>query len=453
MAESNSKTKAEINQKIQFVLMKMGLSFIDCAGFVEYDKDAETAYWSYNKGTGEESIHIGPEIAVLDNDSLEMVLRHEILHRSTYHGFYEYYEDPQLSNITLDICINRLLFEAYPDKMKKLSKIIYPEESKSTIIALADCSAGTTKLTDGLGKLWTYIWKKNISGSFNSLNPTSLYYRLTTLRSKIPALFDFKNPYLIDYRDGNLPPTLSDGIGKKIGDIIKNTNKSLPAGSSLGEELSTYSISSIDFGTSDIAKFLRNINVRRIADNLVSKISDPWQKENRVQAYPVYPTRKGFIFLALGLSDVFSFYYNQDVSDSGARMTIGLYMDVSGSMANYFNIVAHIIKTFKEFPLRMKAFDTSVYEVNIDEVLAGKILGGGYTDFDKPILDFIDDSELEAGVLFTDGGAEVSMSVGEKLKKSSKRLYVVYFISGDRKQFSSDLDKYSFDKTYINVSE
>ena len=434
----------------------MGLSFIDCVGFIEYDKNAETAYWSYNRNTGEESIHIGPEVASLGNESLEMVLRHEILHRSTYHGFFEKYEDAQLSNITLDICINRLLFEAYPGKMKKLSETIYPEESKETIIALADCSAGTVKLTDELSKLWSHIWKKNISGSFNSINPTSLYYRLTTLRSKIPSLFDFshspKNP-LIYYGDDKIPAKLSDKTGKIIGDIIRNTNKSFPSGSSSGAELSTYSISSIDFGTSDIDKFLRSIHVRRIADNLVNKISEPWKIETRVQAYPVYPTRKGFIFTALGLSEAFSLYYNQDISDSGARMTIGLYMDVSGSMTDYYKILAHIITTFKEFPLKMKAFDTRVFEVDIEEVLAGRIIGGGGTDFDKPILDFVEDNEIEAGVLFTDGEAVVSNKVCKKLKASSKRLYVVYFVASGSNQFSSNLDKYSYENIYIDVSE
>ena len=77
-----------------------------------------------------ESIHVGPLVAALDIPCIEMVLRHELLHRSMYHGFGEQHAHHEIANLTLDICINRLLFEAYPDRMRKTSLAIYSEESK-----------------------------------------------------------------------------------------------------------------------------------------------------------------------------------------------------------------------------------------------------------------------------------------------------------------------------------
>src|SRR4051812_41674529 len=80
-------------RRIEQALMTLGLTFAECSGLVEYDPEAETAFWRYNKETGVESIHVGPKVAVLDQGSIEMVLRHEILHRSLYHGFGEKYVD------------------------------------------------------------------------------------------------------------------------------------------------------------------------------------------------------------------------------------------------------------------------------------------------------------------------------------------------------------------------
>jgi len=452
VSDIDIKKGVEFNHKIQSVLLGMGLSFLDCIDFVVYDEEAETAYWSYNRATGEESIHIGTEIAGMDNDSLEMVLRHEILHRSTYHGFLEHFEDSQLSNITLDICINRLLFETYPDKMRTLSEQIYTEESKCSIIALADCSAGKSRLSNKFAELWSLIWEKDGDGFYSSLNPTSLYYRLTTLRSAEPSLFNVNLLSLNANGDTKLPPEINAETTRKIDDIIENINKNIPPGSSLGGELSTFSISSIDFGTSNIDSFLRNIKLRRIADKLVGQISKPWIKETNIQTFPLFPTKKGYIFMALGLSEKFFTYYNQELKNPGVRMAIGLYMDVSGSMIDYIKIIAHLIKAFKEYPLRLKTFDTEVYTIDVKDVLKGKITGGGLTNFDKPILDFIDDPELEAGVLFTDGDATVSDNVGRKLRESSKRLYAVYFLSGISNGFTSILDRYATGKTYINVT-
>src|SRR5258706_7084438 len=161
--------------------MTLGLTFAECSGLVEFDADAETAFWKYNKETGVESIHVGPKVAALDQGTIEMVLRHEVLHRSLYHGFGEKYADRELCNLTLDVCINRLLYEAYPERMRKCAVEMYPPESKTTAIALADCSADVTRLPDELATLWQAIWHKLPDGSFSSLNPASLYFRLLRL--------------------------------------------------------------------------------------------------------------------------------------------------------------------------------------------------------------------------------------------------------------------------------
>jgi uncharacterized protein with von Willebrand factor type A (vWA) domain len=90
-------------------------------------------------------------------------------------------------------------------------------------------------------------------------------------------------------------------------------------------------------------------------------------------------------------------------------------------------------------PLALKLFDTEVRDANIEDLRAGKILGGGGTDFDAPLRDLLSTREIEAAVLFTDGEAHVSLPVARSLRASRKRLYVVHF--GERRPgYRSALD-------------
>src|SRR5215510_3793465 len=158
-------------RKIERALMRLELTFAECVGLVVYEPTEATASWRYDQRSGEESIQIGPTIASLDVPAIEMVLRHEILHRSMYHGFGEMHAHKDLANLTLDVCINRLLFEAYPDQMRRAASLIYPAESKTTPIALADASADPTKLPNELAELWQSIWLKGSGGTYAPLNP------------------------------------------------------------------------------------------------------------------------------------------------------------------------------------------------------------------------------------------------------------------------------------------
>jgi len=120
-------------RNIQQALKRLGSNFLDVMNIVEYKEDIDTACWVYDQETGKENICVGYEIAKLDISSIEMVLRHEFLHRATYNGFQERFQNKELLNIVEDICINRLLFEAYPDKMEKLSLFYSKNLFRNTI--------------------------------------------------------------------------------------------------------------------------------------------------------------------------------------------------------------------------------------------------------------------------------------------------------------------------------
>jgi hypothetical protein len=317
-------------QRLNQAMMRLGLGFSECVGLIEFDPEAETAYWKYEPQTGRESIHVGPAVAALDVESVEMVLRHEILHRSMFHGFGEQYTDPQLSNLTLDVCINRLLAEAYSGAMRRLSSAIYPEEAKTTAVALADCTADPGRLEAPLDDLWRTVWDRQPSGEYNPLNPASLYFRLFRARSVIQLPPEAGQRYR-GYEDEAPGPGagLPDArVGPAVDHVFDDLGKHLPRGSSLGGELSTFSVSPVRIGTARVEQFLRSIRLRRIADRTANKLTEPLQRRTRVQPYPLFPTRLGLLYQVCGLDKVLGLHWNREVHNSGARMALGMYVDV-----------------------------------------------------------------------------------------------------------------------------
>lgn len=439
MAESDKGgiATAIAQRKIERALMRLEVTFAECAAIVTYDVDEQTASWRYDTRTGKEAIHIGPTVAALDVPSIEMVMRHELLHRSMYHGFGEDYAHRELANLTLDVCINRLLFEAYPDPMRTMSSSIYPAESKKTPVALADCSADPAALTPELGELWQRIWHRSSDGSFTQLRVPSLYFRLLKLLEG-GTLGEFR-PFC---RFHDVPKVPGELPRRVIGAVAAEINRHLPKGSDLGRQLSDYSVVPASIGTSDVEAFLQRTRARKLATTTASKILAPLAREIRLQPYPAYPTRLGLVYMLCGITDALGLYWNREIANGGARLCVGIYMDVSGSMISHFPLVAAFVEALKEVPLRLRVFDTEVRDVDPAELARGSIRGGGGTDFDAPLRDLLDDRELSAGVLFTDGEANVSHAIGRRLLQSRKRLYVVYL--GPQRR-GSPLDRFATD--------
>ncbi len=431
-------------RKLERAAMGLELTFAECAGLVVFDPAEATA--SYRReANGRESIHVGPLVCGLDIPCIEMVLRHEILHRSLYHGYGEHHAHPTISNLALDICINRLLYEAYPDAMRKMALAIYPAESKTGPIALADPSADPVRLPTDLGELWQQIWTKT-DGLYATLNPASLYFRLLRLL-EVGLLREFV-PFCNMGADLEKKPDA--GSTTLAARVAKAVSRKLPRGSGLGRELAQFSVVPMAIGTAEIDTFLAKMAVRRVADQTASKVLAPLVREIRTQPYPAFPSRIGLVWQMAGISDALGLYKNRDIGNAGARLAVGLYLDVSGSMVRFFPLVASFAQALKEVPLRLRVFDTSVREASIEDLGKGTIVGGGGTDFDRPIEDLIAAPDIEASVLFTDGEAEVSALVARKLRASRKRLYVVYF--RDRRGFKpSSLDRIARDSISIPV--
>lgn len=407
-------------RKIDRAVMRLEVTFAECAALVRYDPEEQTASWRYDRASNREAIHIGPTVTALDVPGIEMVLRHELLHRSMFNGFGEDYSHPELANLTLDVCINRLLFEAYPESMRAAAAI-YPAASKRTPIALADCTADPAALPPELGELWQRIWHRDKDGGFAPLKVPSLYFRLLRLLeggtlASVPTFCRFHD----------LPAVPGELPRRAIAAVADEVNRKLPKGSDLGRQLSDYSVVPASIGTSDVEAFLQRTRARRIATNTASKVLAPLARELRLQPYPAFPSRVGLVYLLCGITDTLGLYWNRDVANSGAKLSVGIYMDVSGSMIPHFPLVAAFVDALKEVPLRLRVFDTAVREIAAADLARGAIRGGGGTDFDAPIRDLLDARDVTAGVLFTDGEANLAPELGRRLQRARKRLYVVY---------------------------
>lgn len=425
-----------VQRKIERALMALELTFAECQGLVVFDEQEETASWRFNKATGDESIHLGPKVVSFDATVIEMILRHEILHRSMFHGFGENHHNQSISNLALDICINRLLYEAYPEQMRKTSLAMYPDEAKTTAVALADCTADPTKLASELSDLWQMVWIKQ-NNKYTPLNPASLYFRLHRLliNGRIP-------PVILLYFgsfDEAMPRRPSNRLERMSRAAAADLSARLARGSALGEALSEYSVIPVAIGTSDVEQFLHKMRLRRVVDDTAKKVLAPLVKEIRVQPWQGWPTRIGLVYQLTGVSEAMGLYWNRTVANQGARLCVALYLDVSGSMVQHFPLVAGFARALAEIPVRLRIFDTQVREVDLALLGDGRISGGGGTDFDAPLKDLVDDAAVECGVLFTDGEAPVSTAVGRRLLASKKRLYVVYL--GNVR--SSPLDRYA----------
>jgi hypothetical protein len=213
--------------------------------------------------------------------------------------------------------------------------------------------------------------------------------------------------------------------------------------------LADYTVVPISIGTGRVEEFLKKLKTRKIADATAAKVLEPFQRQVIVQPFPAFPSRLGLVYRLCGVSELFFRYWNMEVANSGARMAIGVYMDVSGSMIDKFPVVSGFVNSLKEYPLKVRVFDTEVREVEVEALAQGRIKGGGGTDFDAPLNSMLEDRDIEAAVLFTDGEARVSDNVGRALRRSKKRLYVVYLLSPGVGRVQSPLDRYA--KSAITV--
>lgn len=413
-------------------MIGLGLTYIDCLEILQYEEDCETAYWSYNSETKKEKIVVGPDLAVLSTELIQIVLRHEILHKVTYNSFSQRFPNIQLANIVFDTCINQLIYQSFPEDMKKLASIVYNLDSQKTILCLPNPNSNPELIPENLVSLWKFIWRKNEFGQHNYVSATSLYYKLEESFSslKIPAN---GSPLLScgggcgnkehhsnnrDFKDSiNLP-----SLEKVVQSCFNGLNPVL-----VNAELSDYSIIPLDLNLKGMKQFLNRIMAAKIASKVINDLDDKSKNTEKFLPYPFFPTRRGLVYLLSGVSYTMGMYHNKFFDITNVRLALGIYLDLSGSMEDYFPYIPIIVDHLKSYPLKMMGFTDRVFEIEVSDISKGKIKGGGNTDFNPIFEDLLLDKNLHAGLIITDGAANLSIDNIKKFKNSGKKLYQILF--------------------------
>jgi hypothetical protein len=444
--------------KLNSVFSKLGLSYLECIRLISFDENVDVACWIYNQANQEEMIHLNP--LIIDNytpEVLEMVLRHEILHRAFYNAFKYQFENKTLSNIVLDIVINKILHTAYGDYSEPMFKL-YPKESlkSAVVLCIADVPPNTIQ-NDKIRALYKEIWiSKDIP------NPESLYYQLIDLNRELPELKDpfrtLKNPFRppqvnrcgIAYKEWrpSLVDELNERLEQSIVDEVDNKIKYYDR----AKVLKNYYIDLNKFDPNPLKDFVRNIKQLRKLSKVVNNVKEDLTQGTRLQVYPMFLSRLGIIYNAMGLNDVLPLYWNNSTNTiSGNKYKIALYVDLSGSMKDYLGYIRWIVKQLDGFPFSpghnnnsCYGFNTLVYDISLNDIAEGNFRGGGETDFNAPISHFLALSDSSnVGLMFTDGLSSITEATKEDFKKKRKLLlYTIYFSKSNTK-IKSALDEIS----------
>lgn len=496
---------------------ELEITLLECQKLIMISNKVNIACWSYNTKTGEEKIIINPEILNFPPKYIEMVLRHEILHKYLYKGYSPTLHEHHLLNVALDICINRLLFSAYKDDFVSFCNTIYSKhpETRQSILALAWAGLDPEEIKDEkIRNLYKKIWKGQRVPS-----PKEIYYSLlsqdidpTQVGTPIPFSGTSPGDGGEESWNGNADGDKNKednkhggkGKGNKEGKRRKKKgNKYIDKDGMMGDEEDNGDAGivlreipdddgqhKVDKSEDKVLKGLGEIgeSLGRGFSNAVSdwlKIIQVERREcetseledflNRIESVDILDEVSTRIINAITgatqrqlypyrLSRAGFVYLNAGISDilhqywnrtvEGRKTKLNIYVDTSPSMYPFREQEIFLIERFRDlFPTTFYVFAGKVEEFLIDEFIKGKYPGGGSTSFDSVIKHFID-SDAECGVVFTDGESSVSMHNRNNFKMSRKRLFTVYFNDAQQEQkIKSDLDYISEAVMQINVMQ
>lgn len=465
---SNISANDSRDMKLNMVTRRLGLTFLECTKLIRFDESIEIACWIYDKASDEELFIINPNI--IDNyqiDVLEMVLRHEALHRSFYNAFRYSFNDEGLSNIVLDIVINKILYTAYPERSKPMFKL-YPENSYNTPIVLCIADVEPNRIHDArLRDIYIDIWSvKDIP------NPESVYYQLMTLNlnSKDIDVFKSTNPfhkpekkkcrYGLIYK--SMRSALITEANSKIEQNLIGSLKSKTKYYDRANVITKYYSESKRVGGDALKDFVNNIKQIRKLSKITNQVKEDLSEGSRLQVYPMFLSRLGIIYKAMGLNDVLPLYWNKSTNiTSGKKPKIALYVDTSHSMKKYSKYIRWIVRQLDDFPFSVGesnkmcyGFSRVVYNLNLNDIAEGKFIDGGGTDFNAPLRHFLalnDDSNT--ALFFTDGFSTLNTSLTLTYKaRKGLLMYTIYFSDRDR-EIKSPLDEISIKTFTIFISD
>ena len=464
----------EFPQQLYDAISRLELTFLECNKLIEVSNRVDTAAWCYNSESKEEKIIFNPEfLDSLDETGCEIVIRHEIQHKALFKELGRLDLDHELLNVALDIAISRVLSRSYKsDAFKGFCEKIYGRgpDNTNTVISLAWYGLDPDRIgNDQIREYYRELW-----GLAKDPSPIEIYYRILEISDHHELLPDSRRGPLPLPSKGKGPEPSEKPVGRGLaeGTYIRD----IPADDleNMGEDdiglkvlkkgkgephyedwLRELEIEKEQYEALEIEDFIKRIESVDILDRTAERIRGSVHKETRRQMYPFQPTRLGHIYMLTGISQILHQYWNKVSSNRIPRLNI--YVDVSPSMMEFREKEVFLIDRLKDlFPSTFFVFGTDVKEFQVSDFAAGKYPVAYGTDF-NPVIEHLMDSEVECGVIFTDGEAYVWSANQTKFGRSGKRLFTVYFNNyeyferHDPNPIRSDLDEISEDVMQIDL--
>jgi len=453
----------DMNGKLIDVCKLLSISMLEISKFVQLSDKVEVACWGYDLMKKENFIYLNPKMLRMPAEMVALILKHEILHYAGYKGL-PFLKDRELENVVLDICINKILYVAAGKRMALLCRRLYPEKSKESVLVLARADISSEKVIkdDALRLLWQEVWQnKEIP------NPTSLYFRLIQYERELagagitigvwkkgagdargnpfrgedsPEIIFRKEP--VDNKTEDKFNHLEKGILDEIGRDIPYSSRETFS-NQMSSLFSQHFVQKKAFSIAEVRNFIKRLQIIQQLDEASHKISSALNANIRRDLYPYNLSRRSIIYAACGINNFLPVYFNK--VPEGRKANIAIYIDTSPSMDDYKEYEVYLVDSLQEdFPTRIFLFAGEVEEVSTNEFAEGNYESGYSTSFDA-VIEHLLKSEFECGMVFTDGYSSIYPENKEKFKKSTKRLFTVYF----NYHCSSDLDEIS--EQVINI--
>jgi hypothetical protein len=202
------KPRTKMEARISKIYMKMRVSYLHARTITEPNTDVDICLWGLDENN-KERILINPYILMGKMAYARMIMQRAVLHRALCRG-RENLGDKRLARFVMDICANRIMAATTTGKVSKawnkLCQYLYPDESKFTVLALANSSledADLRKLrrvNPAYAEIWESLYDtgpqeieyetpktkkkrtkkvyKRLKFDIRNVNPDDLYFRL-----------------------------------------------------------------------------------------------------------------------------------------------------------------------------------------------------------------------------------------------------------------------------------
>ncbi len=444
--------------KLIQALRSLGINMLEVSQFVELSDEVVLACWGFDKRKKENFIYLNPKVLRFSLQEIQLILRHEILHYAGYRGVAGA-KDKGLVNLSLDVAVNKILTLAYEREMKSLSRKIYPEETRNTVLALVQPHLTINAIeVKELKETWKDIWLKCEVPS-----PSSLYYQLLFHCDAEKEKIYLLNPFAGVNPNNGSPILLrevpegakvkEDKFAKLEKDELETIMEKVPWNSKgafsnqVSEIFSHILAGKRAFNMRDISDFIERLDIRQKLNEVSSSMIRALDGASSCQLYPYQLSRLGVIYMACGISKIVPIFWNRTPESRKNRLAI--YIDTSPSMDSFKEEEVFLVNELKDsFPTRIYAFAGDVKEISVEDFAQGKYPRGYSTSFDSVVQHLLA-SGYDAGVVFTDGESSVDTSIQKEFSSSAKRLFTVYFSSNG--QPTSNLDHISEESLTVSI--